>query len=220
MMSEKEAVVFLASGGLDSTVGMAKAIEDRDVIVFPLYIQRGAKADAMERAALSSVVFHLKESYPGNLMEPYYEYCFCPPRNWKGVYPDEDVLRRGYPMRDIVLQSVGVQYAEYLNALEGLSIRTVMVGQTSDEVLPHATPDALRLASFYTQLDRDDESWGIKSPLLWPEPMTKADVVRWGLQHEIPIELTWSCFHAGPEPCGHCQECERRNRAILEAGGK
>lgn len=216
-MSEKEAVVFLASGGLDSTVGMAKAIEDRDVIVYPLYIERGAEAEAMEKGALGNVYIHLRRRYPENLMPVYFQQYPCPPLNWKRAYSSMDVFRRGYPMRDIVLQSVGVQYAEYLNALEGLSIRTVMVGQTSDEVLPHATEYALRLVSYYTQQDRDDESWGIKSPLLFPEPMTKADVVRWGVRHDIPIELTWSCFQGGPVPCGRCQECMRRNRAIWEA---
>ena len=213
----KHAVVFLASGGLDSTVGMAKAIEELDVIVYPLYIERGAEADAMERRSLSNVYFHLKERYPDNLMPVYYEQYLCPPLNWKRAYPPDDVLRRGYPMRDIVLQSVGVQYAEYLNATEKLEIRMVMVGQTSDEVLPHGTPDAIRLASFYTQLDRDDESWAIRSPLLLPEPMTKAEVVRWGTAHEIPLDLTWSCFRGGPAPCCVCQECERRFRAFKES---
>ena len=150
----KESVVFLASGGLDSTVGMAKAIEELNVIVYPLYIERGAEADAMERCCLSNVYVHLKERYPISLKPVYYEQYHCPPLNWKRAYPPDDVLRRGYPMRDIVLQAVGVQYAEYLNAMEGLNIRMVMVGQTSDEVLPHSTPDALRLANFYTQLDR------------------------------------------------------------------
>lgn len=212
----KEAVVFLASGGLDSSVGMAKAIEDGDVMIYPLYIKRGAKAEAMERAALGRVFSHLKRRYPENLMAVYSVESICPPLDWKWAYSDEDVLRRGYPMRDIVLQAVGVQYAEYLNTNSGLNIRTVMIGQTCDEVLPHATSYALRLAGYYIQQDRDDESWGIRSPLLFPEPMTKADVVRWAVQHDFPIDLTWSCFHAGPKPCGLCQECERRQRAESE----
>lgn len=212
-----EAVVFLTSGGLDSTVGMAKAIEDREVIVYPLYIERGAEADAMERRSLANVYLHLKRRYPENLMPVYFEQYPCPPLNWKRAYPPDDVLQRGYPMRDIVLQAVGVQYAEYLNAEESLNIRTVMVGQTADEVLPHATGEALRLATHYAWIDRNDQDWRIRSPLLWPDPMTKADVVKWGLQHEIPIELTWSCFHAGPEPCYLCQECKRRQKAFEES---
>ncbi len=209
-----KAVVFLTSGGLDSTVGMAKAIEELDVVIYPLYIERGAEADAQERKSLSSIYLQLKERYPDHLQPVYYQQYPCPPLNWKRAYPSDDVLKRGYPMRDIVLQSVGVQYAEYLNALGNLGIHMVMVGQTVDEEIPHATTDALRLANFYAQMDRDDEGWAIRSPLLWPKPMTKADVVKWGIEHDIPIELTWSCFHAGPEPCGVCQECKRRQKAF------
>ncbi|MBA7695290.1 7-cyano-7-deazaguanine synthase [subsurface metagenome] len=137
-----------------------------------------------------------------------------PPQEWKHLYNKERVERLGHPMRDIMLQAVGVQCAEYLNATGRGPINTVMLGQTANEVMPHASVDALRLASFYTQLDRDDESWAIRSPFLWRESMTKGDVIRWGLEHDVPLAITWSCFYSGETPCGECQECVRRAEAM------
>lgn len=32
------------------------------------------------------------------------------------------------------------------------------------------------------------------------------------------LEVTWSCYHDGPEPCGRCQACYRRHLAEWAAG--
>ena len=212
----KEAVVFLASGGLDSTVGIVKAIEEYKVQIYPLYVRRGSKAERRELEALEEVRKFLGERYPDSLMNLIITDVVFPPQEWKHLYDKADVERRGHPMRDIMLQAIGVQCAEYLNVTGRGPINTVMVGQTADEVISHATVDALRLASFYTQLDRTDESWAIRSPFLWRESMTKADVVRWGIEHDIPLNITWSCFEGGAYPCGKCQECLRREKALAE----
>lgn len=213
----KEAVVFLASGGLDSSVGMAKAMEEQKCVVYPLYVMRGAIAEAEELSSLRRVHAVLYQKYRGQMMPLSIANSECPLKPWKTAYPREQVERLGYPMRDLILQSLGVQYAEYLNITKREQIRTVMVGQTSDEVLPHGSTRALTLASYLVQVDRDDEAWQIQSPWLRPELLTKTQVVKWAMKHDFPIELTWSCFESGPEPCGECQECVRRERAIAEA---
>lgn len=210
----KETVVFLASGGLDSTVGMVKAIEEYGMLIYPLYVRRGAKAERRELEALEEVRLFLRGRYPDALKDFIITDMVFPPKEWKHLYDKARVETLGHPMRDIMLQAVGVQCAEYLNETGRGPINTLMVGQTADEVMPHASADALRLASFYTQLDRDDESWAIRSPFLWRESMTKADVVRWGLEHDVPLAVTWSCFEGGDRPCGKCQECIRREQAF------
>lgn len=47
---------------------------------------------------------------------------------------------------------------------------------------------------------------------------SKADIVRRALQLGVPIELTWSCYQGGEEPCGLCDSCRIRDRALIEAG--
>ena len=48
--------------------------------------------------------------------------------------------------------------------------------------------------------------------------MTKADVVRTGLELGVPYGLTWSCYEGGDRPCGVCGTCIDRARAF-EANG-
>lgn len=211
-----EKVVFLASGGLDSTIGMALLL-DQGYEIYPLHVSRGATADARELDAAVLACERLQNMYPDLMDRLEFVSCIFPPHLWKRAYYPADVERLGHPMRDIMLQSLGVQYAENLNSKLGLRIKTVMVGQTCDEVIPHANEGVLAIASVYAQLDRGDESWSIRSPFLKPNRMTKADVVRYAIRLNYPIEETWSCFEGGPEPCGECQECVRRKEAIDKA---
>lgn len=46
--------------------------------------------------------------------------------------------------------------------------------------------------------------------------LSKAEVVRKGLELKAPFELTWSCYEGGEKPCGTCGTCIDRARAFAE----
>jgi len=48
--------------------------------------------------------------------------------------------------------------------------------------------------------------------------MSKVDVIRLGMEHEVPIGLTYSCQAASEVPCGACPNCVDRLDALKEAG--
>jgi 7-cyano-7-deazaguanine synthase len=43
--------------------------------------------------------------------------------------------------------------------------------------------------------------------------LDKAALLRAGRRVGAPVDLAWSCYEAGPEPCGLCESCRRRARA-------
>jgi 7-cyano-7-deazaguanine synthase len=55
----------------------------------------------------------------------------------------------------------------------------------------------------------------IRTPLI---ELTKAEIVTLGLAHGAPLELSWSCYRPGPEPCGRCDACALRAKGFAEAG--
>jgi 7-cyano-7-deazaguanine synthase len=65
-------------------------------------------------------------------------------------------------------------------------------------------------------------SLGLASPFAVETPlsmMNKAEVIRWGVELGVPLELTMSCM----EPrdglhCGRCSKCRERRDAFAEAG--
>jgi len=46
----------------------------------------------------------------------------------------------------------------------------------------------------------------------------KADIIRWGLQHGVPYELTHSCYQGRRPACGVCDTCQARLQAFAAAG--
>lgn len=44
--------------------------------------------------------------------------------------------------------------------------------------------------------------------------LSKAEVVKKGLELKAPFELTWSCYEGGDKPCGTCGTCIDRARAF------
>ncbi|PWJ71929.1 MULTISPECIES: 7-cyano-7-deazaguanine synthase QueC [unclassified Fibrobacter] len=44
--------------------------------------------------------------------------------------------------------------------------------------------------------------------------LSKAEVVKKGLELKVPFELTWSCYEGGEKPCGECGTCIDRARAF------
>ena len=47
---------------------------------------------------------------------------------------------------------------------------------------------------------------------------SKADILRWGLEHQVAYELTHSCYQGTRPACGECDTCQARLRAFAEAG--
>ena len=48
--------------------------------------------------------------------------------------------------------------------------------------------------------------------------ITKADVIKQGIELNVPYELTWSCYEGGDKPCGICGTCRDR-MAAFEVNG-
>jgi 7-cyano-7-deazaguanine synthase len=50
--------------------------------------------------------------------------------------------------------------------------------------------------------------------------MTKAEIVRLGIDLRAPFELTWSCYQGGDKACGRCDSCLIRLKGFEESGAK
>lgn len=48
--------------------------------------------------------------------------------------------------------------------------------------------------------------------------LSKADIVRKGIELKAPLHLTWSCYQYEDEACGECDSCALRLRGFQQAG--
>ncbi|MBF0484633.1 MAG: 7-cyano-7-deazaguanine synthase QueC [Candidatus Omnitrophica bacterium] len=56
----------------------------------------------------------------------------------------------------------------------------------------------------------------IQTPLL---NMTKAQIIKMGMQLGVPYDLTWSCYKGGKKPCGVCDSCRLRMKGFKAVEG-
>jgi 7-cyano-7-deazaguanine synthase len=55
----------------------------------------------------------------------------------------------------------------------------------------------------------------VRTPLI---ELSKADIVRLGVEVGAPLELTWSCYRGETAPCATCDACALRAKGFAEAG--
>ena len=55
----------------------------------------------------------------------------------------------------------------------------------------------------------------IETPIIH---LSKAEIVKMGMDLAAPLENTWSCYQPGEFPCGRCDSCVLRARGFEEAG--
>lgn len=199
--------LVLLSGGIDSTVATWWAREqgwDLHALTFN-YFKRPPPEIRATRAIAEAASLPMTEVEVPWLRE------LDDPRHPLLANPELEEAPYGYvPGRNAIFYSIGAHYAEILGAER-------LVGGHNG-VDPERFPDAS--AGFFDDLaDLLAKGLATRSALAIEQPlhgMEKHEVVALGLELEAPMELSWSCYEEGPEPCGACPSCRQRSKAFEE----
>lgn len=121
------------------------------------------------------------------------------------------------PARNTIFLSLALAWAETLGAQD------IVLGVNALDYsgYPDCRPEYIeafeRLARLATKAGVEGASFKIHTPLI---AMTKADIIRRGIELGLDYGLTHSCYDPGPDgrPCGHCDSCVLRARGFAEAG--
>ena len=52
----------------------------------------------------------------------------------------------------------------------------------------------------------------------YTQDLNKAQIVRVGLERDVPFNVVWSCYESGTTMCSRCESCQRSIRAYQESG--
>ena len=216
-MSQKKAVVLL-SGGLDSATVAAQAqVDGYDVIALSLfYGQRHERELEAAKAIVQALKIQEHHLLDVNLSQ------------WGGssltdtslAVPIEetasDVIPSTYvPGRNTVFISIALSLAEAKQA-EAIYLGINAVDYSG---YPDCRPEYLAAFQTLAQLSSKAGIEGHAPRLVAPLVMdSKVDIVHRALRLGVPIELTWSCYQGGEVPCGVCDSCRIRDRALIQAG--
>jgi len=219
-----EPIIALMSGGLDSTVMVSKIIEDWKVKVYPLFINRGARAKKYEEKAFDYFVSFFQQRFPENFLAPYKLEVEIPPREMKESFPMELALTTGHPLRNSTMQNLAVMYAVSLIG-KGIEAKTIFSGSVAeDNTEPELGLLSLRAQTLNTCISLADWSWQITSPLTDPnltkKTINKPDLIAYSMEKFIPLDKTRTCFSSDKLADGACHACKKRLEAFAHLGMK
>jgi 7-cyano-7-deazaguanine synthase len=121
------------------------------------------------------------------------------------------------PARNTIFLSLALGWAEVLEA------RDIVLGVNALDYsgYPDCRPEFIaafeHLATLATRAGVDGARFRLHTPLI---AMTKAQIIRRGLELGLDYALTTSCYDPASSglPCGHCDSCLLRAKGFAEAG--
>jgi len=128
-----------------------------------------------------------------------------------------DIPSTYVPARNTIFLSLALGWAEVLGAHD----LVVGVNALDYSGYPDCRPEFVRafegLANVATRAGVDGTRFRVHTPLI---QLSKADIIRRGIQLGLDYGLTHSCYDPGPSgrPCGHCDSCVLRAKGFAEAG--
>jgi 7-cyano-7-deazaguanine synthase len=223
-MNEKAKAVVLLSGGMDSCVCTAMAVErhGRGGVAL-LHASYGQRTEKRERRAFEAVadfyrvtrrlavqLDHFRQIGGSALTDQK----IAVPENELGqVAPNGSEIPPTYvPFRNAHFLSVAVSWAEVLGAGE------IYIGAVAEDSsgYPDCRPEYYRVFQELIRVGtRPETEIKIMTPVI---KLKKNEIIRKGLELGAPLHLTWSCYQNDDEACGVCDSCLLRLRAFAEAG--
>lgn len=212
--------MVLFSGGVDSTTCLGMAVEKYgEENVIALSIAYGQKHNREMLAAKKIVEYYGVEHLCLDLTEIFaHSDCSLLQHSRQAVpqeaYAEQLKKTDGKPVSTYVPFRNGLFLASAASIAISKECELLYYGAHADDAAGNAYPDCSQ--DFHQSMA--DAIWiGSGKQLRIEAPfvgMTKAEIVRTGLNIQVPYQLTWSCYEGGKKPCGVCGTCLDRAEAF------
>jgi len=210
--------VVLLSGGLDSATTAAIAIAEGYQVI-ALSFRYGQKHEKELVAAQKiAEALGIKEHFISEIDLAQWGGSSLTDQSMpipqEGLQPD--IIPSTYvPGRNTVFMAIALSLAEAKNA------QAIYLGINAVDYsgYPDCRPEYLaayqQLANLSSRAGVEGNAPQLIAPLVKD---SKVDIVHRALELNVPIADTWSCYQGAATPCGLCDSCRIRDRALIEAG--
>ncbi len=209
--------VVLVSGGMDSCVTAAIARAENEKLAL-LHISYGQRTEARERRAFNDIadsyvvkdrldvsIEYLARIGGSSLTDKQIEVS-------EADLGSKEIPTSYVPFRNANMLSIATSWAEVLGA-NAIYIGAVAADSSG---YPDCRPEFYD--AFQRTIDagtKPDTHIEIRTPIIH---LSKADIVRKGIELNAPLHLTWSCYRSEDIACGTCDSCALRLCGFEQAG--
>src|SRR5215203_1848461 len=209
--------IVLVSGGMDSCVSAAIAREEFGKIAF-LHLSYGQRTEARERKAFNDIAdFYGVEQRLDVPIEYLVKIGGSSLTDRKIEVTDADLESKEIPtsyvpFRNANMLAIATSWAEVIEA------SAIYVGAVAEDSsgYPDCRPEFFE--AFQETINTGTKPGTrieIRTPIIH---LSKADIVKKGIDLNAPLHLTWSCYRSEEFACGKCDSCALRLRGFVQAG--
>jgi 7-cyano-7-deazaguanine synthase len=217
-------VLVLSSGGMDSTtcLGLACSQYGSDNVV-SLSVFYGQKHDKELKAA-RDVAQHYGVEHIEMDLSPMFKFSNCSLLSHSSEsvphesYSEQLKTTDGSPVSTYVPFRNGLFISAAASVALSKNCEKIYYGAHADDAAGNAYPDCSEAFNNAMRMALYEGSGGVLSLEAPFVGVNKAEVVKRGLELNVPYEKTWSCYEGGDKPCGECGTCRDR-LAAFEANG-
>lgn len=214
--NSKSAIV-LVSGGMDSCVTAAVAKRENQEIAL-LHVSYGQRTEARERRAFEEIAdFYRVEKRLAVSIEYLAKIGGSALTDEKIAVAEADLENTGIPtsyvpFRNGNMLSIAASWAEVIGAGK------IYIGAVAEDSsgYPDCRPEFYQ--AFQSAIDagtKPETRVRIETPIIH---LSKADIVKKGIELGAPLGSTWSCYKNSDLACGVCDSCGLRLRGFSRAG--
>ncbi len=208
--------IILVSGGMDSCVSAAIAARETEELAF-LHISYGQLTEARERQASNDIAdFYGVEKRLEISIEHLAKIGGSSLTDEKIVVTEADLESKEIPtsyvpFRNANMLSIAVGWAEVIGA------NAIYIGAVSEDSsgYPDCRPEFFE--AFQQTINtgtKPETKIEIRTPIIH---LSKAEIVKKGIELNAPLHLTWSCYRSETLACGTCDSCALRLRGFEQA---
>ena len=209
--------IVLVSGGMDSCVTAALARAENDELAF-LHISYGQRTEARERRAFNDLADHYGVEKRLDVSIAYLAKIGGSSLTDSNIAVTEadlastDIPSSYVPFRNANMLAIATSWAEVIGA------SSIYIGAVAEDSsgYPDCRPEFY--AAFQQTINtgtKPDTHIEIRTPII---ELSKAEIVRNGIELDAPLHLTWSCYRSEDIACGTCDSCALRLRGFADAG--
>lgn len=212
--------LVLFSGGVDSSTCLALAVQKYGAEnVVALSVSYGQKHTKEISAADAVAGFYFTEHIKLDLSTIFkYSGCSLLEQSSEEIphesYAEQLEKTEGAPVSTYVPFRNGLFIAAAASVALSKDCGVILYGAHADDSAGNAYPDcshAFNEAMSKAVWEGSGGQVKLEAPFVG---LSKAQVVKKGLELGVPYELTWSCYEGGDIPCGVCGTCRDRLAAF------
>ena len=209
--------IVLVSGGMDSCVTAAIAAKENDELAF-LHISYGQRTEARERRAFNEIADHcgvkdrldvsieyLARIGGSSLTDASMEVA-------EGDIESKEIPTSYVPFRNANMLAIATSWAEVIGATG------IYIGAVAEDSSGYPDCRTEFYEAFQKTIDtgtKPETRISVRTPII---ELSKAEIVRKGIELGAPLHLTWSCYRSEDLACGTCDSCALRLRGFERAG--